>query len=156
MDWTDPGPGGYYDDLGNPSRQPHLVKGLGFAKDPRYFATPQMLPGIRRNDRRSWWDTAMTLYDAPLKMHYPDLDPHATYRLRVVYGAGPIELKANRRWEVHGALNKPYQILEYTLPLACTASGTLDLAWKTAPGAGGPGRGCQVAEVWLMKQKAVK
>ena len=156
VNWADPGPGGYYDDLGNASRQPHLIKGLGFAKDPRYFATPQMLPGIRRNDRRSWWDTAMALYDAPLKMHYPDLDPHATYRLRVVYGAGPIELKANERWEIHGALNQPYQILEYMLPPACTAGGTLDLAWKSVPGAGGPGRGCQVAEIWLVKQKPAK
>ena len=24
--WTDPGPGGFYDDLGDPSRQPHLVR----------------------------------------------------------------------------------------------------------------------------------
>ena len=24
---------------------------------------------------------------------------------------------------------------------------------RTAPGAGGPGRGCQVAEVWLIKKK---
>ena len=83
--WTDPGPGGYYDDLGNASRQPHLNTGIGFAKDPRYWATPQMLPGIRRNDRRSWWDVAMALYDSTLKMHYPNLDPHAAYQLRVVY-----------------------------------------------------------------------
>ena len=152
--WTDPGPGGYYDDLGNASRQPHLIKGLGFDKDPRYFNTPQMLPSIRRNDRRSWWDTAMALYDAPLKMHYTDLDPHSTYRLRVVYGGdGPIELKANDRQQIHGLLKRPYEVLEFDVPPASTASGTLDLAWRSAPGAGGPGRGCQVAEVWLIKKK---
>ncbi len=151
--WTDPGPGGYYDDLGNPSRQPHLVTGLGFDKDPRYFHTAQMLPGIRRNERRSWWDTAMALYDAPLKMHYPDLDPHASYRLKVVYGEGPLELQANDRFPIHGLIKKPYQILEFDLPPACTASGTLDLTWHGVAGAGGAGRACQVAEVWLMKQK---
>jgi hypothetical protein len=151
--WTDPGPGGYYDDLGNASRQPHLNTGIGFARDPRYWATPQMLPGIRRNDRRSWWDVAMALYDATLKMHYSNLDPHAAYQLRAVYGVGPMELKANERWEVHGPVNKPYQVLEFDIPLAATAGGALDLAWKGVQGAGGPGRGVQVAEVWLIKKK---
>jgi hypothetical protein len=32
--WTDPGPGGYYDDLGNPAQQPHLVRGLSYEEDP--------------------------------------------------------------------------------------------------------------------------
>ncbi|HQR33139.1 MAG TPA: glycoside hydrolase family 20 zincin-like fold domain-containing protein, partial [Blastocatellia bacterium] len=36
VDWTNPGPGGFYDDLGNLTRQPHLVRGPGFANDP-YF-----------------------------------------------------------------------------------------------------------------------
>src|SRR5262249_2143962 len=31
---TDPGPGGFYDNLGDPEHQPHLVRGDGFAKDP--------------------------------------------------------------------------------------------------------------------------
>ncbi len=31
---TDPGPGGFYDDPGNPSRQPHLVPGPGLEADP--------------------------------------------------------------------------------------------------------------------------
>ena len=30
--WTDPGPGGFYDDLGDPSRQPHLVRGPGLPR----------------------------------------------------------------------------------------------------------------------------
>jgi hypothetical protein len=153
LNWTDPGPGGFYDDLGNASRQPHLLKGLGFDKYPRYGATAEMLPSIRRNDRRSWWDTAMALYEAPLRMHYPDLDPHAAYRLRVVYGDGPLELKANDRWAIHGPIRRPYEVLEYDIPPASTAGGTLDLTWRAAPGAGGPGRACQVAEIWLIKKK---
>ena len=32
--WTDPGPGGFYDDLGDPSNQPHLVRPGSYAKDP--------------------------------------------------------------------------------------------------------------------------
>ena len=37
MNWTNPGPGGFYDDLGNLTRQPHLVRGPGFEEDPAYF-----------------------------------------------------------------------------------------------------------------------
>ena len=34
--WTDPGPGGFYDDLGNVMRQPHLVRGVGFRRIPGF------------------------------------------------------------------------------------------------------------------------
>src|SRR2546422_9002997 len=34
IQWTNPGPGGFYDDLGNIACQPHLSRGLGFEKDP--------------------------------------------------------------------------------------------------------------------------
>jgi hypothetical protein len=32
-----PGPGGFYDDLGDPLRRPHLVKGLAYEKDPAFL-----------------------------------------------------------------------------------------------------------------------
>ncbi len=34
VNWTDPGPGGFYDDLGNAQLQPHLVRGVPFEEDP--------------------------------------------------------------------------------------------------------------------------
>jgi hypothetical protein len=96
----------------------------------------------------------MALYDAPLEMHYDDLDPKSVYRLRVVYGGeGFLELKANVHQQIHGLIKRPYEVMEFDIPPASTASGTLDLTWRTAPGAGGPGRGCQVAEVWLIRKK---
>ena len=33
-----------------------------------------------------------------------------------------------------------------------TTGGVLDLRWYGVPGRGGAGRGCQVAEVWLIKK----
>jgi len=53
---------------------------------------------------------------------------------------------------VHGYLAKPLQELEFDIAPAATASGTLTLTWSPEPGAGGTGRGCQVAEVWLLKK----
>jgi hypothetical protein len=150
--WTDPGPGGFYDDLGNPSCQPHLVRGPGFAKDPAFFETSQGFLLDQPAGRKSWWDQAIAFYDAPLRMRYPRLDPRALYKVRVVYGAGPIRLVANEKQEVHGPITKAFQVLEFDLPAESTAGGNLTLTWTSPAGRGGTGRGCQVAEVWLMKR----
>jgi len=40
LDWTNPGPGGFYDDLGDPSRQPHLVHTRRYEEDPARLETP--------------------------------------------------------------------------------------------------------------------
>jgi hypothetical protein len=155
VNWTNPGPGGFYDDLGNAACQPHLVRGSGFAvdsgDDPAYFASAlthfEDLPSLRV----SWKDQAMALYDAPLHMRYTGLDPQAQYKVRAVYGSGPIRLTANDKFVVHPLLSKSYQPVEFDVPPAATAGGTLNLRWYTQEGKGGPGRGCQVAEVWLLK-----
>src|SRR5207248_3660337 len=60
---TDPGPGGFYDDLGDPERQPHLVRGAGMAADPAFYGTPLVGFGFRGNgpDKRiprEWWTHA--------------------------------------------------------------------------------------------------
>jgi hypothetical protein len=148
-EWTNPGPGGFYDDLGNPSCQPHLVRGPGFSEDPAYLKSAVTHFDDRPQARKSWWDHAMALYDQPLTLRYPGLDPKAHYKVRVVYGGGPIRLLANEN-EVHPLLNKPYERLEFDLPAEAAAKGELTLRWYGQPGRGGPGRGCQVAEVWLL------
>jgi hypothetical protein len=153
--WTNPGPGGFYDDLGNLSRQPHLVRGPGFENDPAFFESS--LPIVERFDpasglRMSWWDQAIAFYDHPLKMCYGGVDPSAGYRLRVVYGAGPIRLMADEQFEIHPYLNKAYQVLEFDIPHEATVDGQLTLQWNREPGGGGAGRGCQVAEVWLVRK----
>ncbi|MDZ4782070.1 MAG: alpha-glucuronidase family glycosyl hydrolase [Planctomycetia bacterium] len=170
VDWTNPGPGGFYDDLGNYSSQPHLVVGEGFDTDPSFlrsahagFAGPDNVsdndPVDEERWRTSWLDHAEAMNDAPLTMHYEDLDPGATYRLRVVYaGDGPekrIRLTANDGIEVHPLFDKPSPIrpVEFPIPRAATAEGKLTLQWHREPGRGDNGRGCQVSEVWLIKDE---
>jgi hypothetical protein len=152
VNWTNPGPGGFYDDLGNETCQPHLVKGPGFAKDPDYFESALTHFEARPAGRKSWWDQAMSLYDAPLKLRYTGLDRTARYQVKVVYGSGPVRLVANDKLEIHPLLTKTYQPVQFDLPAEATAGGELTLAWTRAPGGGGAGRGCQVAEVWLMRK----
>ena len=46
----------------------------------------------------------------------------------------------------------PIAPVQFDVPVAVTADGALVLEWNLTPGAGGAGRGCQVAEVWLMRK----
>lgn len=161
LHWTDPGPGGFYDDLGNPFRQPHLVRATGFQEDPAFLASPLVGFSKPPDARLSWCRHAETLYDTPLVMRYPDLDPTARYRLRVVYAVesarSKVRLVAGDGIEVHPLLEKPRppRPLEFDLPQEATATGTLTLTWHGEPGRGGNGRGCQVAEVWLIRRQKV-
>ena len=57
LDWTNPGPGGFYDDLSRPWAQSHLVTGPAFADDPDFMAGPLRRFPYRKHGgalRRSW------------------------------------------------------------------------------------------------------
>lgn len=155
---TDPGPGGFYDDLGDPSNQPHLERGVGFENDPDYRNSIWMgCDGFRLDWPRAWITFAMSMYDAPLTMHYQQLNPRASYRLRVTYAQdrqSQIRLEAEGQ-EIHPLIVKPdvTQPQEFDISTGLTADGELTLRWYREAGRGGNGRGCQVREVWLMQNK---
>jgi hypothetical protein len=166
LQWTNPGPGGSYDDLGNVARQPHLLAGPGFSEDPGCFRSARAdfdehpMAGIaaRGVRRLSWVDHEESLYDEPLRMAWSGLAPAARYRVRVVYGGDnssrKIRLVANDDIEIHPylATPRPFQPLEFAIPPAATQMGKLTLSWFGEPGLGGNGRFCQVSEVWLLKE----
>jgi hypothetical protein len=157
---TDPGPGGFYDDLGNVANRPHLLLGEGAERDPEFRATPLtgfLYPDVLGSRAPiAWKRWAESLFDAPLKMHYTGLDPKAHYRLRVVYsGDQPtkkMRLVANEQLEIHPYVLRPWPPVpqEFDIPAAATSRGELKLSWTREPGLGGSGRGCQVSEVWLI------
>ena len=155
---TDPGPGGFYDDLGDPARQPHLVRGPGFAADPDYRRSALVGFGSRSGWPLAWCQNAQTLYDAPLLMHYDGLDPRSRYRVRVVYAGDNFRARTRIRLdadgkEVHPLIPKPDPVhaIEFAIPAGTTDDGALTLGWTQEPGQGGNGRACQVAEVWLIR-----
>jgi hypothetical protein len=171
VEWTNPGPGGFYDDLGNVAKQPHLVTSLSFAEDPSRMQSvridfeedmvwdePEETAGTAR--RISWIDHAESLYDTPLRMRYTGLDPKARYKLRLLYGGDnakrKIRLVANGSTEIHPYLTKPYPFspIEFSIPAAATVGGELDLTWFAEQGLGGNGRGCQVSEAWLIRESS--
>jgi len=171
VEWTNPGPGGFYDDLGNASRQPHLVQALSFEEDPsrmqsvrvgfaesRLYDDADQTAGVAR--RVPWMDHAESLYDTPLRMRYTGLDPKARYKLRVLYGGDnptrKIRLVANETMEVHPYITRPvpFKPVEFAIPQNATERGELTLSWFGEPGLGGNGRNCQVSEVWLIKDSS--
>jgi hypothetical protein len=160
VDWTNPGPGGFYDDLGDMARQPHLVAGEPYANDPDFLKSPLIGFGgmPQQGNRVSWFTDAETLGDTPLRMHYRGLDRDAQYSIRVVYGSGspktPIRLVANGKTEIHPFHPKPMPVMpeEFDISREATSSGELTLEWTKPAGGGGNGRGVQVSEVWLMRK----
>jgi len=168
VQWTDPGPGGFYDNLGDVTHQSHLVRPPDPATDPSNldsayvgFADPkwgnESLDTLENPWRYSWADQAETLRYTPLRLHYEQVDPTANYRVRLVYGGDspqkPIRLVANDGIEIHPPMPKPQPVrpVEFPIPHDATVSGQLTLSWTGDGALGGNGRGCQVSEVWLLK-----
>ena len=152
---TNPGPGGFYDDLGDPSAQPHLVRGLSFEDAPDYRGGTWLgCDDFLFDWPRAWTTFAMSMYDAPLTMKYNGLDPKGKYRVRITYAKdrqSQIRLDADGK-EIHPLIVKPApeEPQEFDIPAELTADGELTLNWFRDQGNGGNGRGCQVREVWLI------
>jgi len=90
-------------------------------------------------------------------MHYSNLDKTAQYEVKVTYIGREIRLVADEDMVVHdytrrarAAVIKP---VTFDIPLEATKDGDLTLKWNMESGRGGTGRGCQIAEVWLMKKQ---
>jgi hypothetical protein len=160
--WTDPGPGGYYDDLGDPAQQPHLVRGLSFADDPQRFKSTMTGFGSGADWRLSWMTHAESFWETPLQLRYTDLDPNAQYRVRIVYAGDVfsmntlIKLTANGKYEIHPPMRKemPIKPVEFDVPPDATRGGELTLTFSGPAGMGSAGRGNQIAEVWLMRRSS--
>jgi len=161
VNWEDPGPGGFYDDLGDPERQPHLDMLSTYEENPsridrvtegHYRWLDNGTLKVDPNFRYSWLHHAQTLHGAPLIMRYDNLDPNAEYKLKVVeFGRfrATMDLTADGQYKIHEGI-KPVDPLwpkEYDIPKAATADGKLELVWGLVEG-----RGTQVAEVWLIKK----
>jgi hypothetical protein len=155
--------GALYDDLGRPDAEPHLVRGKGFDADPQLLETA--IDGVADRTAEDGWnpaelDYAETLYDEPLRLHYDGLGRKRRYHLVATYAgedyALPMRLVADGRWEIHPPFARTTNpmTVDYPIPAAATADGTLDLAWTRPPGLGGSGRGHQVAETWLIPEPA--
>jgi hypothetical protein len=155
------GPGGFYDDLGDPTNRPHLEPGVGFEKDPAFFHTARTGFGSRRNTpwRVSWYRHAKALYGNSIQLRYVGLDPSAHYKVRFTQaGDGTpraTRLMANGKFEIHPMRKKDLEVrpVEFEIPAEATAGSSLMLERQANPEESGNGRFVQVSEVWLIRVK---
>ena len=161
LNWTDPGPGGFYDDLGDPANRPHLMPGEGFEQDPAFFHSIRTGFGGRRNTpwRISWYRHAEALYGNTLQLRYTGLDPAAHYKVRFTQGGDSTprltRLVADGKFEVYPFRKRESDVkpIEFDIPAEATSGGTLTLEWQPHPDESGNGRFVQVSEVWLLRVK---
>ena len=106
------------------------------------------------DERLSWGTQAQTLYGHPLRLRYENLDGKKQYSIRVRYTGrfnATMRLDADGH-PIHGPIGpageRKFEATEtatYTVPREATKDGTVEFTWNLIDG-----RGCQVAEVWLM------
>ncbi|MHC4498243.1 MAG: hypothetical protein ACYS21_03910 [Planctomycetota bacterium] len=155
---TNPGPGGFYDNMGAPSSMKRIVNPVAWEDDPGTLRSPRIAfyYGHRSQDEEAplaWKNQVGTIYETPLRLSYDNLDPEVTYSVRVAYTGRRgkmVRLYADDVYKVHDLIKtgKP-PIREFKIPREATADGRLELIWTCGEGQ----RGSQVAEIWLIRQE---
>jgi hypothetical protein len=155
--YEDPGPGGFYDNLGVPGEQPHLVGQFEWPVDPGFIHSPieWVDNDTDPDDRHSKLTHALARYEQPLEMHWNNLDPYADYSMSVVYN-GPFDIRikcmADEAWIVHDFIEKPgSSIVSFSLPYEATSDGELTLKWYQDTT--DIMRGVSVSEIWITRNK---
>jgi len=169
---TDPGPGGFYDNFGNPAAWKRVKAKKTWAEDPGSLESPRVSFGVGltgidwvhevvakgfegQTTPLAWMNQINTLYDTPLEMEYDNLDPNAEYTLRIAYTG---RFRSNIKLVADGVTIHDYirmgtqPLFEFSLPEEVTQDGKVSFTWTCGQDDGGEGeRGSQVAEIWLIK-----
>jgi hypothetical protein len=167
--YEDPGPGGFYDDAGDPDRSPHLANGWTFSDN-----------DVSDSNRWSQRTMAYTRDEKQgVTFTYDHLDPGAGYRVRFTfvrprYLPRYAERQRQKTQSIYAndtLLAKDVelpewesQFFEYDIPREATRGGRLQIRLEKSAGVGEGkasqievwrntgGWGTLVSEVWLMKQ----
>ena len=154
---TNPGPGGFYDNMGDASSYARILNEVAWQDDPGTLISPRIAAYYKVDNSQdkfiplAWKNQVGTIYETPLKLFYDNLDPTATYTVRVAYTGDRgkmVRLVADDEYTVHDLIKtrKP-PIREFPIPKEATADGRLKLTWTCGQGQ----RGSQVSEIWLMR-----
>ena len=169
LNYEDAGPGGFYDDLGNPQKSPHLTKGWSY--DGGDFPT-----SLRPSQRT----TAFTTHETDgVTLEYRGLNKQAAYRVRLaLIRPSFLPRFAHRQLQKSQSILADGQLLaedvelpegevrmfECSIPQELTADGRLTLSLRKAPGVGEGlesivnvwrntgGWGTVASDVWLLKE----
>lgn len=151
--WENPGPGSFYDDIGNIAKSPRVVSGEGLNTDPEMFHNPDYTMW--------WWDNGLSrkrlswqcTMDWPLAVRYEGLDPDADYIVRMTgYGEALTRIDGQRVEPTRYGKDIG-EIKEFPVPKELLADGILELKWDRPSEAQLNWRQqSRLAEIWLLKQ----
>ncbi len=165
---TNPGPGGFYDNFGNPAAWKKVIYRYELSKDPGSLRTPRVSFGVGLQGKEwvheitakgfegdaapmSWMNQVTTLYDLPLEIRYENLDAEASYTIKVAYtGRFRSRMKMTGDGiQIHDFIKTGIQpIYEFPIPKEALKDGKVTFSWTC----GEAERGAQVSEVWIIKK----
>jgi len=170
---TDPGPGGFYDNFGNPAAWKRIRAKKTWAEDPGSLESPRVSFGVGltgvdwvheivakgfegQTTPLAWMNQINTLYDTPLQIEYDNLDPDALYTLKIAYTGrfrSRMKLVADGVM-IHNFIRMGTQpLFEFQIPEEVTHDGKVTFTWTCGQDDRGEGeRGSQVAEIWLIRK----
>jgi hypothetical protein len=152
--WENPGPGSFYDEVGNVAKSPRVIRGEGLNTDPTMEKNPN--PGFWWWDegssrKRLSWQTSM---DWPLGLAYHELDSQASYRVRLT-GYGQVKMRANgqRLTPTRDAKLEIGEFEEFPLPANLVKDGKLVLTFDPPTDEAHLNwrQQSRLSEVWLLK-----
>ncbi|WP_435011619.1 glycoside hydrolase family 20 zincin-like fold domain-containing protein [Tundrisphaera lichenicola] len=150
--WENPGPGSFYDDVGNPGKSPHVLVGdittLGLST--AHTPIPEVLwwENGKSRERPAW----MVVMNWPVAMLYNGLDPEANYMIRST-GNGtcllsidgePVEPSVDHR--------RIGEFKEFPVPKQLLKDGTLRLTFKRPVENVNWRFQSRLSELWLLKR----
>lgn len=152
--WETPGPGSYYDDIGNIAKMPHVQREQSLATDPIGQNAPYptwwwLDDGLSR--LRLSWQVTM---DFPEAVIYAGVDPSATYKVRLTgYGQMLLRIDGER---VQGDREKIEHgdFVEFDVPAKALEDRRIELTWDrpTDEALLNWRKQSRLAEAWLLKQ----
>lgn len=151
--WENPGPGSFYDDIGNIAKSTHVLRGESLSTDPlmRRHMNPDFMwwDNGRSRLRQSW----VSKMDWPIGLRYDDLDAEAEYVVRTT-GLSQCLLRVNGE-RVQPTLDGKGigEIKEFPVPKSLYPDGTIILTFDVPEEPGINWRNAsRLTEVWLIKK----
>jgi hypothetical protein len=152
-EWEHPGPGSFYDSVGDPGKSPHVVRGEGINTDPTMRTNPNpdfSWTDLGRSRRRLSWISSM---DWPVAVKYDGVDPHGKYLVRAT-GYRDILLKINGQRVLPTVDGRGIgEVKEFAVPTKALREGKLTLTFDrpSEPNLNWREQS-RLTEIWLLKQ----
>lgn len=152
--WEDPGPGGFYDDLGHPGRSPHVVRALEVTVEPdleRAIVPTQWWWDSGKSRQRLSWQTTM---DWPAALRYDGLDAKARYVLRLTGYGKAFPVADGFAMEPIVQKQEIGEISEYLVPPLALEDRRIEITFRRPTDEGHLNwrQQSRASEVWLVKQ----